>query len=120
MSRKIPEDNDESKAKGVTARRGLQEAGDRVARRGTRTAEKARFPGTSWHNTAKSGEPGDGVLGYMSHLCSDNSRSYPGRAAPCPGKGRATASDGGEEESSLSAEQQSAEGIGAQCPYGTE
>src|SRR5712692_262892 len=45
--------------KGVTARGGLQEAGDRTARRGTRTAEQAHCPRTRWHNTAKSGEPGE-------------------------------------------------------------
>jgi hypothetical protein len=52
----------------------------------------------------------------MSRLGSDHSRSYPGRAAPCPGKWRATASDCGEEESSLSPEQKSAEVILARCP----
>ena len=40
---------------------GRKEAGDRTARRGTRTVEQAHVPGTSWHNTAKSGEPGERV-----------------------------------------------------------
>ena len=47
----------------------------------------------------------------MSRLCSNHSRSYPGRSAPCPGKWRATEIDCGEEESSLSPEQKSAEVI---------
>ena len=54
----------------------------------------------------------------MSRLCSDHSRSYPGRSAPCPGKWRATEIDCGEEEFSLSPEQKSAEVILAQHPSG--
>jgi hypothetical protein len=47
----------------------------------------------------------------MWRLGSTPSRSYPGRAAPGLGQWRATASDCGEEYSSLSAAQQSAEVI---------
>src|SRR5712692_1757445 len=54
----------------------------------------------------------------MPRLCSDHSRSYPGRAAPCPGKWRATAMDCGEESSALTAAQQSAEVRVARCPGG--
>ena len=50
----------------------------------------------------------------MSRLCRNHSRSYPGRSAPCPGKWRATEIDCGEERSSLTAEQKSAEVILAQ------
>ena len=52
----------------------------------------------------------------MSRLCRNPSRSYPGRSAPRPGKWRATEIDCGEEESSLSPEQKSAEVIVARCP----
>src|SRR5215471_3180234 len=54
----------------------------------------------------------------MSRLCSDLSRSYLGRSAPRPGKWRATEIDCGEESSSLSPEQKSAEVILARCPEG--
>ncbi len=49
--------------KGGTVRGGLQEAGDRTARRGTRTTEQAHVPRTSWHHTPKAGEPGERVNG---------------------------------------------------------
>ena len=45
----------------------------------------------------------------MSRLGRNPSRSYPGRAVPGPGKWRATETDGGREESALTAEQQSAD-----------
>ena len=45
----------------------------------------------------------------MPRLCSDHSRSYPGRAALCSGKWRATAIDGARAESALTVGQQSAE-----------
>ena len=65
MSHTIHEDNYGVQGKGVTVRRGLKEAGDGTARRGTRTTEQARVPRTSWHNTAKSGEPRERVNGAL-------------------------------------------------------
>ena len=52
----------------------------------------------------------------MLRLCTDHSRSYPGRAASRPGKWRATAIDGACEESTLTPAQQSAEVIVARGP----
>jgi hypothetical protein len=61
MSKRIHEDNYESKARASPRGGVCKEAGDRVARRGTRRAEKARVPGTRWPHTPKSGEPRDRV-----------------------------------------------------------
>src|SRR5712692_847969 len=54
----------------------------------------------------------------MARLCRDNSRSYPGRAAWCPGQWRATAIDYERAQAALTAGQQSAEVIVARCPGG--
>jgi len=47
--------------------------------------------------------------GSRSRLCSNPSRAYPGRAPACPGKGRATDTDGAHEQSALTPAQPSAE-----------
>ena len=115
MSNTIHEDNYKSKAR-ASPRGGVCRK-PATARRGEEPERQSRLTSLGRAGTTQRSPVHQGS-GYMPRLCSDCSRSYPGRAAPCPGQWRATAIDCGEESSALSAAQQSAEVRVARCPGG--
>ncbi len=91
MSKSIDKDNYESKARAsprgeVCRKPATALRGEEPERQSRRTARGGG--GTTQRNPVQQGS------GDRSRWCSDHSRSYPGRAAARPGKGRATAMDG--------------------------
>ncbi len=90
MSRKIHEDNYQSKAR-ASPRGGVCRKPATV-RRGEAHERQSRLTALGRAGTTPQSPVNRGIR-EMPRLCSDHSRPYPGRAASRPGKWRATETD---------------------------
>jgi hypothetical protein len=95
----------QGKRQGVTVRWGLKAAWNEGAGRGTRTGYEVWYRRGERARDSKALHPQVDCAGYIRRLCTDGRTADRGRSAGCPRHGLRA------EESSLTAPQQSAEGI---------
>jgi hypothetical protein len=95
----------QGKRQGAAVRRGLKEAWNECAGRGTRTGYEVWYARDEWARHHKVLHPQSGCTLYIRRLCTEGMTADRGRSVGCLGTGLRA------EESSLTAPQKSADGI---------